>query len=221
MTKAANRRHARSVRPHSLRGLTAFAILIFAWPFTAHAHDFGLGGNAYEDFLSGCQSVLFDVPVVLAVIATGLLAGIWRERSLPLIWLAYLLGAIGGLALGISGILPPVLPALIFIMLAGILGAAALDLSVNQMRMVLFASGLLSANTVLSGHSAAEIPLLSWFGIVFALNIVLAITAGLVTISREKLAYGWVMIGWRAGSSWIVAVAIIMVALVMTSKPGI
>ena len=37
----------------------------------ALAHDFGVGKDAYEDFLSGNQAVLADIPVLLGSIAAG------------------------------------------------------------------------------------------------------------------------------------------------------
>ena len=81
------------------------------------------------------------------------------------------------------------------------------------MRGILFVVGVIVTNAVLSGHTISEVPPFAYVGIFFALNVCLSASARLVFLSHQYFPYDWVGIVWRAGSSWLVAIAVMAVAL--------
>lgn len=186
-------------------------------PAPSSAHEFGVGQGAYEDFLSGNRAVLADVPVLLGMLSAGFFAGIWKPDGFPNLWPFYIIGLILGAFVGFSGAIPPTAPAFAATIGIGLMGAAAFPFPVGIMRGVFALMGIVLANAVLSGHSISEIPLFAYVGVFFALNIGTAVAAGLVSLSQDKLPYGWVKIGWRAGMSWIVAISIMAMVLMLNS----
>ncbi|MEL6968402.1 MAG: hypothetical protein AAGM04_13570, partial [Pseudomonadota bacterium] len=168
----------------------------------ASAHDFGVGKNAYEDFLVGNQAIFSDLPVLLGALAAGLLAGIWKADGFPALWLSLIVGLVVGSLVGFFGAPPPLVITYVTIILVGLLGAAALNLPLVPMRGIFFLAGGVFSNAVFSGHTPAEIAPLAYVGIFFAINFLIASTARLVYLTRENLPYTWVPIAWRAGSSW-------------------
>lgn len=206
---------ARSVLPLLARRQLLLLGTLGLFPRGAWAHNFETGQGAYQDFLSGNQAVLADLPIVLGLIATGILVGIWKTDRLPRVWLFYNIGALLGVFMGFSGVVPPVLPAYIAVCLIGLLAAASPAISVFMMRLIVGVMGAIFANAVLSGHTIDEIQTFAYLGIFFALNLGLAAPAAVVTISREKLEYGWVYITWRALSSWLVAISIMAMVLML------
>ena len=101
----------------------------------------------------------------------------------------------------------------------GLLGAAAPQIPTGLVRGIFFVIGLVLTNAVLSGHRISEITPFAYVGIAFALNVGVVVPAGLVAVSREKLPYGWVAIAWRAVMSWLVAIAVMAMALMLKSTP--
>ena len=196
----------------------ALAALFGLLPAAAFAHDFGVGKGAYEDFLNGNVAVLADVPVLMAVIAAGILAGIWKPEGFPSLWPSFFVGLLVGTVLGFVAAPPASLPTYIAVILIGLLGAAALDLSVGIMRGIFFLIGAVLTNAIFSGHTVSEIPVFAYIGIAVALNFCIAAAARIVMLSRERLQYGWVMIVWRAGMSWFVAIAVMAMTLMLKTQ---
>jgi hypothetical protein len=202
----------------SIRTISVFiGFALVLVPVPALAHEFGVGKGAYEDFLSGNQAVLNDIPVLLGLIAAGLFASIWKADGFPALWPCYAMGLIIGALLGFSGAVAPVLPVYAAVIAVGLLGAAAPNLRVGVTRGMFLLIGIILANAVLSGHSVSEIPPFAYLGIAFALNIGVAISAGLVSVSLEKIPHSWVMIAWRAAMSWLVAITVMTMALMFRS----
>lgn len=185
----------------------------------AFSHNFGSGKGGYHDFLLGNMGVLIDTPVVLGMVATGILIGVWRSDGLPDVWLFYIAGMVSGAIVGSTGVIPATLPAYVTVFLVGLLGAAALNISLDMMRAIVSLIGFAFANAIFNSHAIGDIPLFSCLGIAFALNLGLASSASLVVISRVKLPYDWVLIAWRAAASWLVAISI-MAMVLMLKSPG-
>lgn len=203
--------------PRVWRHSIGIGVVFSLVPTRTFAHDFGIGKGAYEDFLSGNQAVLADLPVLLALIAAGVFASIWKPNGFPLLWPSYLFGIAIGALIGFSGFIPSVISAYLTVIIFGLLGAAAPGISVNAMRGLYLFAGIMLCNAVLSGHTISEIPLFAYLGIAFALNVGIAVWAGLVSVLRETFPHGWVMIAWRAGMSWLVAIAVIAMTLMLRS----
>lgn len=198
-----------------LRPCSTLGMCLLAFTSPASGHEFGVGKDAYADFLSGNQAVLVDVPVLLGLIAAGLLVGIWKPNGFPSVWLSFVIGIFAGVALGLSGLVPPTWPAFLAVIFIGALGAWAPPFPLQVMRGMFFAIGLILTNAVLSGHTISEVPPLAYVGIFFALNVGVSACARLVFMSDHYLPYEWVSIVWRAGSSWLVAIAVMAMALML------
>jgi hypothetical protein len=200
------------------RGLVAIAVLgVLLLPFPAYSHAFSIGQTGYQNFLSGNVAVFADIPVLLGLIAAGIFAGIWNMEGFPKLWPFYVAGLVGGLLLGLTGLVPAALPTYCTVVIVGLLAAAAPDFPTWLMRLIYFLIGVVLTNAVITGHTIDSIPIWSYIGIAFALNFGLVIPAGLVVMSRQNLPYGWVLITWRAGSSWLVAIAVMAMVLMLNS----
>lgn len=194
-------------------------IVLSVSPVSLLAHEFGAGQGAYKDFLSGNRAVLADNTVLLGLVAAGLLSGIWKPDGFPSLWPFYAGGVVAGAAVGFYGMIPPTLPTYVAVIAVGLLGAAAPQIPTGLVRGIFFVIGLVLTNAVLSGHRISEITPFAYVGIAFALNVGVVVPAGLVAVSREKLPYGWVAIAWRAVMSWLVAIAVMAMALMLKSTP--
>ena len=183
-----------------------------------HGADQAVYQQANEDFVTGILATFYDVPVLLGLIAAGLLSGIWKPDGFSSLWPYFLGGNVAGAAVGFSGVIPPSEPAYVAVIAVGLLGAAALSVPNGLMRGLFFALGLVFTNAVFSGYEIWDIPLFAYMGVAFALNLGVAIPAGLVWLSRTKLPYGWVTIAWRANMSWVVAIALMAMVLSMKSN---
>ena len=126
------------------------------------------------------------------------------------------MGHITGAVLAFWLAIEPTLPAYLAVILVGLLGAAAPALPRGVMQCVYLVVGVVLTNAILSGHTLSEIPPFAFLGIAFALNVAAAAAARLVFVSLQLLNYGWVLIAWRAGMSWIVAIAIMAMVLVLS-----
>lgn len=199
---------ATGVRKASARMIRA-AILLLAFTRQATAHDFGLGGDAYAEFLSGCAAVLTELPVMIAMIATGILVSLWDREGLPKVWLAFVAGVVGGMLVATAALIEPVTVAYGSAIALGLLAAAAVTPDLKLMRLVLFFAGFLPVAALLSDHEFGTVPLAAYAGILFMTNIVLSASAGLVSIALKNIPFSWVSIAFRALASWLVAIALI------------
>jgi hypothetical protein len=183
-------------------GLFTFA------PFDAKAHEFALGGDAYEDFLAGGAAVLIDLPVMIALISAGILVSMWKQEGLPLVWPAFLLAIPTGFVIAALVPVDPV-PLLFATAIAlGLLAVVAIRPGVRIMSAILFLTGLLTAWGILAGHAWGEVPPGAYAGIFGLFNLVLATSAAIVSTALKRLPYGWVEISFRALASWMVAIAV-------------
>ncbi|WP_007199822.1 hypothetical protein [Hoeflea phototrophica] len=176
-------------------------------PLDAKAHEFALGGDAYEDFLAGGMAVLIDLPVMIALISTGILVSMWKREGLPLVWPAFLLAIPAGF---VTAALVPVDPVPLLFATAialGLLAVMAIRPAVRTMAAIVFLAGLLTGWGILAGHAWGEVPPGAYAGIFGLFNLVLATSAAIVSTGLKRLPYGWVEISFRALASWMVAIA--------------
>ena len=85
--------------------LTAF-LLAAATGSPAFAHDFGLGGGYYADFLAGCAAVLTELPVLICLASAGIFIALWNRDGFPGVWPLFALGNIAGMLLAYAVIWP-------------------------------------------------------------------------------------------------------------------
>ena len=196
--------------------LPALAFLFSAIP--AKAHDFGSGGSFYTDFLTGFETAMTELPVLLLLGATGILVSLWDKEGLPKVWLAFAIGVITGLILPLFVPVHPVYFGYGGAMAAGLVAAAAIKPDIQWMRVILFVAGLLPASAILADHEWGSVPTFVYVGIFFMLNLGLAVSAGIVSQGLERLAYGWTSIVFRALASWLVAIALMSLAFLLRTS---
>lgn len=202
-------RAGRASRP-ALSGL----VVVLA-PVGARAHEFELGGDAYDDFLAGGAAVLNDLPVLLALMSTGILISLWKRQGLPLVWPAFLVSVIAGFVL--AGLVPVDPVPLLYgaAIIAGLLAVAAVRRTRPIMAGIVFGAGLMTGWGILAGHDLGELPPGVYAGLFALFNLVLAASAALATAVLTRLPGRWTEIALRALASWLTAIAIMSLAFVL------
>ena len=201
----------RTIRPHGVSALSAIALALTALP--AAAHDFGRNSDLYASFVEGGKVVLSDISLLLVMAAAGCLTSIWDREGMPKIWTALAAGILAGFAAPLAFFTLPALASLGTAVLLGLLAAAALHLPLSTARAILFAAGLALTAGTLGGHETGSVPTGAYFGIFFTLNAGVVVAAALVTLARRHFNERVALIAARAFSSWLVAIAIMLLAL--------
>jgi hypothetical protein len=188
-------------------------------PVGARAHEFELGGDAYDDFLAGGAAVLNDLPVLLALMSTGILVSLWNRQGLPLVWPAFLVSVIGGFVL--AGLIPTDPVPLLYgaAIIAGLLAVAAVRGTRPVMAGIVFGAGLMTGWGILAGHGLGELPPGVYAGLFALFNLVLAASAAFASALLTRLPGRWTGIALRALASWLTAIAIMSLAFVL-GQPG-
>ena len=178
----------------------------------AGAHSFAAGADAYALFVEAVGVPASEPPAAVALVALGLMAGIWHPDGMPRIWPALIAGAVVGVLAAPAVALPLGLPLLLLAVLTGGLGALALDwpraLPAGLAAVIAALAGALS----LAGHAWGTLPLAVHAGVLVGINLLVTVPAGLVAGTRRSIAAAWPMIVWRALASWAAAVAILVAA---------
>lgn len=193
-------------------GLAAAALLA-AGP--AHAHAFESGQDAYALFLQGVAQPWLALPVAVLLVGTGLFLGIWRQEALVPTWPALILGALIGFGLG--PLVPEVGGAVLMgaALVVSALGLLALPLAAPLAFGIAAFATALSGRYLMETHALGELPLAFLIGMGVGATTAVALPAGLVQASRERIAHAAVLIGWRALVSWVGAVAILALAFAL------
>ena len=191
--------------------LSSACFVLFA--DSAIAHDFGRNSDFYTYFMEGAGVVLNDISMVIAALALGLLVSIWKPHGYPQVMAFLAAGIVGGYFLPLASIENPGLFSLFLAVIAGLGGAAAFPLPLVAMRTAFLLAGALLAAGALGGHAAGTVPFGVYPGILFMVLIVVSLGAVATAIAREKLPEGVALIAARAFSSWLVAMAVMMLAL--------
>ncbi|WP_102107257.1 hypothetical protein [Oceaniglobus roseus] len=197
-------------------GLLAGALLLVPAPALAHA--FKSGAGAWEAFVEGTAVVLAWPPTLIAMLAMGILAGLWRPREtgprdgMVRIWPFLILGQVAGLLLSAA-----TLPALGWAPhLVGLLTTLAAALAPGRLpamvKALAFATGLAVLAGALDGHPLGSLDIAVYAGILFGANLGVAIAAGLVTLALDQWEKPWIAIGFRVLASWGAAILILQSA---------
>ena len=189
----------------------ALALTLAAIP--AAAHDFGRNSDLYASFVEGGGVVLSDIALLLAMAAAGCLTSIWDREGMPKIWLALAAGILAGFVAPLALFTLPELASLGATILLGLLAAAALPLPLSAARVILFIAGLALTVGTLGGHEAGSVPIGAYIGIFFTLNAGVAVAAALITLARRHFNERVALIATRGLSSWLVAIAVMLLAL--------
>ncbi|MBF9035982.1 hypothetical protein HKCCE2091_17170 [Rhodobacterales bacterium HKCCE2091] len=187
----------------------------------AAAHTFLPAGGPYDRFVEGTTVVLFYPATFLPIAALGILMTLWQPEGLPRTWPAFLLAQVAGIfAAVLAG--PWILLALIG---AGVAVASLAALLPRHARGEVAAAavaiGGLATATAFEGHGLFELPLMIHVGVLFAVNVVAAVSAGLVRVAMERVTAPAMRIGVRVAASWIGAILILMLAFEIPGGGGV
>ena len=196
---------------HLLRA--SLALLLTLGAQRADAHAFTAGADGYAQFLEGSAVILAHPPTLLPLVALGILLTLWQPEGFLRVWPIFLAGQVAGFGFGpvaepwVSGALLAT-----GLVTAGL--AALLPRHVRAESAVLAAlAGLLAIAVSLEGHGFLELAPMTYAGIFVAANLALALSAGIVRVSLERVTVAWMRIAARVAASWIGAMLALMLAL--------
>ncbi len=195
------------------RGTAPLAVLILALlPDRGAAHAFQAGSDLYDQFIEGTAVALSSPPIILCLLPLGLLAGTWRRDGMLAVWPWLLAGQAAGIA--VAAISPPSIGAAALALGAVTATLAALRPGPPVPAPQLFAglTGLLSAAASFEGHGLFQLGAGIHAGLLFGANLAVAAMAGLAAATLERWPHAWLRIGWRVASSWLAAVALMVLA---------
>jgi hypothetical protein len=192
------------------------AALLALQPVAAQAHAFTAGADLYRQFVEGSTVPLVTAPILMLLLPLGLLAGLWRQNGMVLIWPGFALGLLAGIpaaplaspgiALAASGV---------GIVLA-VLAALAVPLTLWPARGLATLAGLTASMVSLEGHGWGELPVLIHLGILFGAHLVVMVPAALVASSLDHWNdRPWLRIGWRILASWSAAISVLLLAFAL------
>ncbi len=191
------------------------ALVVVGLARPAAAHTFETGQDLYDLFLQGVAQPWLMLPVAVLLIGTGMFIGIWRVEGVIAAWPGLLLGALVGFGLG------PVLPQVSALVLFGAaLGVACLGLVGPPLStpIITALSALcvgLSGRFLMETHVLGELPVIFLIGMGVGATTAVALPAGLIQFTRERIDHGALLIGWRALISWVGAIAILSIAFAL------
>ncbi|MEM9332210.1 MAG: hypothetical protein AAGA53_12855 [Pseudomonadota bacterium] len=194
------------------------ALIVFLPASVAYAHVGAPFEHAYYDVLYGMEVTLGVGSVLLLMAATGLLIANRKTVYLVLPIPVLFIGAILGATLGALAWLPADMPAYIATISIGLLVAASPTLKKWQLMALVSLAAATMANVMFMGSDWRLIPISVYMGVVIVLLLGTMTIYMSVWLSRELLQYPWVDIAWRAIASWLVAIAVIMIALSVTGN---
>lgn len=183
-------------------------------PGAVQAHSFKSGAGSYQDFLEGGKAIIAYPGVLLPLAGLGLLLALWDREGMIRAWPALIAGLLLGVPLGAVST-PGV--ALALIGLGTFVAALAALLSRHWRAEALglaAVTGALAMATSLEGHGFLQLPVFVHLGLFVTMNLVVAVSAGLVRVSTDRFPADWMRIGWRVAASWIAAVMVLYLAFV-------
>jgi len=198
----------------------AFRALVLAGAFSpevALAHSRPVPG--LEGFYLGMAHPLSAPPQLLALLALGLLLGQGWPQKFIIVWRAFALAAIAGLALGVAGYGHSLGErALLVIALAASSLTAIAPTWVNVPgRLLAGAGGLFlgMVSTPDAGPLGAMITTIT--GSYVGANLALFYASGGIGWLRDRFNKPWALIGLRIIAAWIAAISCLMLALNIVS----
>jgi hypothetical protein len=191
--------------------MAAGSAVVALWPGIGQAHAFKTGA-AYPQFVEGAGAALGEPAVLLSMVALGLLAALWHSEGLVRLWPALL----GGMLIGVVPAAVAGPSAVVAALAAGLVCAAiaALGARLPAGAVIPLAAltGLATSLAMLAGHGFAELPVPIYAGLLFGANLVLATSASSAKLLLDRWSHPAIRLGLRIASSWIGAIAILLIA---------
>lgn len=185
--------------------------LMLAWPAAAHAHG---AISGLEGFTGGLLHPVTSVPHVLILLALGLLAAQRTPTDYQQPLLAFFPALVAGLLFTLTGkitnVSPSLLHALALVAAALVAWEKAVPLSV--LRGLFLAGGLLIGldSAVEEGTTAVVLKALLGTALMAAF-----VAFDVIYYGAQARTRPWLRVGVRVLGSWIVAVAVLMLAFAL------
>ena len=196
-----------------MKRVACVAAALGVQPATACAHAFRTGTDAYEQFVEGAYVALFAPPIILPLVALGVLVGLWRPSDgMPRVWPTFL--AAQAIGLFAAPALPPGI-AVAALAVGASVGAVAALLSHPPHALVLSLAALVGALTSgvgFQGHALLELAIPVQLGLLSGANLGVSFPAGVAAFSLSRIDKPWLGIGWRILASWTAAIMSITLA---------
>lgn len=188
-----------------------FVAVLLAAP--AQAHSFLAEGGAYDLFVEGTTIILKDVRLLLPILALGLLISLWKADGLINAWPANIAGNVLGVPLAVLVSDKIILIYLLIGVFVGLIASLTPKRSSTEIKVLALVLGIVSMLSALEGHGFFELPFAIYLGLIFGLNLVLAVTANIFGLILSTFEVKWVNIAIRAVASWSAAIGILIFAI--------
>ena len=187
-------------------------------PHAAWAHAFDGDAVGYIAFLDGNAAIFSDIGIVLLLVGLALIIGRANRFSAVTGFAALLIGAAVGLAasFGLGG--SAAIVSLAGAVAIGIWGAWSPDAGRNVIIALCLVTGILTSIGAYAGHGNDAIHPLTHVGSFFAAWLLAATASGMVKTAADRIALPWLPIAMRALSSWVAAIAVMVLAFVTTNQ---
>lgn len=202
------------------RGICGLAgLLTLASANPARAQNVGDGGS-YEQFILGLIESWTEPSSLVLLLSIGAMIGLWPSggisRMLPFMAAGTLLGLL------LSTLLQtPVDPELIILLLllagtgTSVLAVAALPLKLWLIGAITLLATGLGAVFLFMNYSAEDVPLATFVGSLTGMLLSIVLINNIIVMICERWTQVWVVIGFRVASSWLCAIAILLLAFAL------
>lgn len=181
----------------------------------ADAHSFGTGSDAFGAFVEGATAILFSPVALLPCLSLGLLLTLWQNEGMLKAWPILILGQIAGFLVA-PMVGTTVVPASVAMGGGMAALAALLPRHVREEAFLLAgANGFATMLVSLEGHGWMGLAIPIYLGIFAGANFAVAAGAGIARMIFERVPYPWMRIGIRIVASWLAAIQVLMVALLL------
>jgi len=188
-----------------------FTMLMGAAPAEAHLNTTGMG-PLYDGIMHFLMSPEDFAPVLALALLAGLRSAAHGRRALFTLPVAWLLGGLLGLTVAASNG-NAILSALWFLLLGGLLAADA-KLSLRAITALAALLGLYHGYLNGTGMGEFETAAVALLGLVFAVFVLIALSAAFVV----RLRAHWAQIAVRVAGSWIAASGLLMLGWAVHAK---
>ncbi|QJD71994.1 hypothetical protein [Marinobacterium sp. LSUCC0821] len=198
-----------------LRFRSLLMLLVLLWQPAALAHSFGAGTDAFVSFLNAVSIFVSDPILLLPSISLGILAAAYKTRGLVDIW-PWLFGShlVGFLTASLVG------DWVNSILLVVGLAVATIAALVSKPAKILVISsgvitGVLTMLVSLQGHAWHELSMSVYVGLFAGASMGVVISSGIAEVALEKLPEKVSKIALRVAASWLAAIQLLAVMLLI------
>ena len=196
-----------------MRRGAAVALASAGLPSGAVAHAFDSGADAWGQMLGAGLVPLSDPVLLLGLLPLGLMLGLWQIDGLAQVWPALVAGLVAGAASApLAGPSISVL-AILAGLATALMGAASLSWPFPTVAVAAAGTGLLAGMAMLDGHGPGTVPVPVYLGLLLGALVTVSLSFVLASWTRALVPGPWGRLVGRVASSWLAAIALMLVAL--------